>query len=249
LLPNEDQNPVFAQLYIYDTDHENSNRLRIISNLNAEILQNLQNMLDTYNPYIQNFRQVRDLLQNEGESAEISMRIYCDRSHDARHYNAPAASDVAAIMVGDGHEIVPSNRDIVLNLRDGTLQRISELHPSYDPLQYVLLFPKGDDGWHLDIPLMENTQRKMVTPMQYYSYRLQIRHGSWLHTAGRLYQQYVVDQYSKIEQHHLNYLKLNQSTFRSELYKGVADAIHIGDNSSSIGSQIILPSSFVGGPR
>ena len=69
-----------------------------------------------------------------------------------------------------------------------------------------------------------------------------------MHTAGRLYQQYVVDQYSKIEQHRLNYLKLNQSTFRSELYKGVADAIYIGDNSSSIGSQIILPFSFVGGP-
>jgi hypothetical protein len=190
LLPDEGQNPVFAQLYIYDTDHENRNRLHVMSNLNAEILQNLQEMLDTYNPYIQNFRQVRDLLRNEGESAEISMRIYCDRSHDPRRYNAPAASDVAAIMVGDGHEIVPSNRDIVLTLRAGTLQRISELHPSYDPLQYVLLFPRGNDGWHLNIPLTENAenaQRKTVTPMQFYSYMLQVRPGSWLHCAGRLY--------------------------------------------------------------
>src|SRR5581483_1690870 len=44
-------------------------------------------------------------------------------------------------------------------------------------------------------------------------------------------------------------LKLNQSTLRSELYKGVADAIHIGDGGTSIGRRIILPSSFVGGPR
>ncbi|RIA79292.1 hypothetical protein C1645_841042 [Glomus cerebriforme] len=114
---------------------------------------------------------VRDLFWNDGASAKILMRIYCDRSHDARRYNAPAASDVAAIMVGDGYEIEPSNRDIVLNLCNGTLQRISELHPSYDPLQYVLLFPNSDNGWHLDIPLTENTQRKMVTPMQFYSYR------------------------------------------------------------------------------
>ncbi|PKY59706.1 hypothetical protein RhiirA4_482684 [Rhizophagus irregularis] len=156
LMPDEGQKPVFVQLYIYDTDHENSNQFRIMRDLNGEILKNLQNMLDTYNPYIQNFRQVRDLLQNDADSAEISMRIYCDRSNDACRYNAPAASDVAVIMVGDGYEVEPSNRDIVLNLCDGTLQRISELHPSYDPLQYVLLFPNGDDdGWHLDIPLAD----------------------------------------------------------------------------------------------
>jgi hypothetical protein len=83
LLPDEGQNPIFAQLYIYDTDHENSNRFRIMHDLNADILQNLQDMLDTYNPYIRNFRQVRDLLRDDGESAEISMRIYCDHSHDA----------------------------------------------------------------------------------------------------------------------------------------------------------------------
>ncbi|UZO29014.1 uncharacterized protein OCT59_022511 [Rhizophagus irregularis] len=228
LMPDEGQKPVFAQLYIYDTDHENSNRLHVMRDLNAEMLQNLQNMLDTSNPYIQNFRQVRDLLQNDADSAEISMRIFCDRSNDARRYNAPAASNVAAIMVGDGYEVEPSNRDIVLNLRDGTLQRISELHPSYDPLQYVLLFPNGDDGWHLDIPLADNTrintQRDMVTPMQFYSYRLQIRPGNCLQRAGRLYQQYVVDQYSKIEQHRLNYLRFNQSSLRLDLYKGIADA-------------------------
>jgi hypothetical protein len=59
-------------------------------------------------------------------------------------------------MIGDGYEIELSNRDIVLNLHDGTLQRISKLHPSYDLLQYMLLFSNGDDGWHLDIPLIDN---------------------------------------------------------------------------------------------
>ena len=40
---------------------------------------------------------------------------------------------VAAIMVGDGHDLDASNRDIILRMRDGGLQRISETHPSYDP--------------------------------------------------------------------------------------------------------------------
>jgi hypothetical protein len=101
----------------------------------------------------------------------------------------------------------------------------------------------------MDVAQRKQMQRKIVTPMQFYFYRLQIRLGFWLHHAGHLYQQYVVDQYSKIEQHRLNYLKLNQKTLRLELYNGVADAIHVGDSSTGIGRRIILPSSFVGGPR
>lgn len=66
-------------------------------------------MLDTYNPYICIFRQARDLLQND-ESAEFSTQIYCDRSHDARRYNTPTASDVSVIMVGDGYEVNPTNQ-------------------------------------------------------------------------------------------------------------------------------------------
>ncbi len=54
-------------------------------------------------------------------------------------------------------------------------QKISEVHPLYDLLYYVLLFPKDDDRWHIDILLEENAKRKRVTIMQFYFYRLQIR--------------------------------------------------------------------------
>ncbi|RGB24770.1 hypothetical protein C1646_772604 [Rhizophagus diaphanus] len=40
--------------------------------------------------------------------------------------------------------------------------------------------------------------------------------------------QYVVNQYSKIENYYLNYLKFNQSSLHSDLYKGVTD-IHAGN--------------------
>ncbi|RIA84688.1 hypothetical protein C1645_831878 [Glomus cerebriforme] len=52
-----------------------------------------------------------------------------------------------AIMVGNSYKIELSNQDIVLNLHNGTLQRISELYPSYDPLQYMLLFPNSDTAY------------------------------------------------------------------------------------------------------
>ena len=77
---------------------------------------------------------------------EIFMVIHADRTQDPCHYNAPLAFEVAAIMIGDGYDLDASNRDIILRMCDGGLQRISESHPSYDPLHYVLLFSQGDDG-------------------------------------------------------------------------------------------------------
>lgn len=52
LLPEDDQPPQFAQLYVYDTDNELANRLRVFPNLNPETLAALQEMLHTVNPYV-----------------------------------------------------------------------------------------------------------------------------------------------------------------------------------------------------
>ena len=108
LLPEEGHLPAFAQLYIYDSVHENDNRHNIMQELDENILQNLLNVLDECNPYIQNFRHVRDLIQTNG-SDEIFMVIHADRSQDSRRYNTPTASEVAAIMVGDGYELHTAN--------------------------------------------------------------------------------------------------------------------------------------------
>ena len=135
------------------------------------------------------------------------MLIHNDWTCDPCHYNTPTAADVAAIMISDGYDVNPSNRDILLRLCDGGLQRISELHLSYDPLHYIQLFPRDDNGWHVDIPLIRTAKRERVTTMQFYSYRLQIRDEDWLQCATHLYQQYIIDQYAKIEQNCLNYLR------------------------------------------
>jgi len=45
------------------------------------------------------------------------------------------------------------NRDVVLRARGGRLEHISQNSPSYAALYYVLLFPKGENGWHPRIPI------------------------------------------------------------------------------------------------
>ncbi len=59
-----------------------------------------------------------------------------------------------------------------------------------------------------------------------------------------------MDAYVAIEQNRLRYLCLNQKKLCADFYQGFQDAIAVGDNSAAaIGQRIILPSSFIVGPR
>ena len=51
--------------------------------------------------------------------------------------------------------------------------------------------------------------------------------------GGRLFQQYVVDIYVKIETMQLRYLRNNQDTIRAELYQGLQDALTSGETTGS----------------
>lgn len=48
---------------------------------------------------------------------------------------------------------INAERDIIVHENVGGLKKISEIHPSYMALQYPLLFPYGEDGFHTNIPL------------------------------------------------------------------------------------------------
>ncbi|XP_071726944.1 uncharacterized protein [Rutidosis leptorrhynchoides] len=124
-------------------------------------------------------------------------------------------------------------------------------------LQYPLLFPYGETGYHEEIPYHTNsgkrqTTRSHVTMREYYCYRIQQRESeaTTILRGGRLFQQYLVDAYTDVEEQRLKWLRNNQNELRLELYNNVCDAVTRGDTSAtSIGKRIILPSSHTGSPR
>jgi hypothetical protein len=68
--------------------------------------------------------------------------------------------------------------------------------------------------------------------------------------GGRLFQQFVVDAYKRIEGIRLMWVRRNQNALKSELYSVLRDAVLRGDTSPAfIGKRIVLPSSFTGSPR
>lgn len=68
--------------------------------------------------------------------------------------------------------------------------------------------------------------------------------------GGRLFQQYVVDAFSMVEQARLWWLKTHQTTLRNDLYSHIADSIRNGDtDASNLGKSFILPAGYVGSKR
>ncbi|CAH1439951.1 unnamed protein product [Lactuca virosa] len=113
----------------------------------------------------------------------MRLKIIGRRDRDGRTYNLPTDSEVAALIIGDISDSV-ENRDIVVETKSGFLQRISELHPSYLPLQYPLLFPYGDDGYNVDIlhrgvTSTTNSKRAKCTMREFFAFRIQDRDHSF----------------------------------------------------------------------
>ena len=99
-------------------------------------------------------------------------------------------------MIGNEQETQYQNRDIMLRPYESGLQRISEIHPSYMLLHYVLMFPRGEDGWYPNIPIYDksiyringkeiseisedkiNIQNKCIIVINYFAYHLQVSHS------------------------------------------------------------------------
>ena len=70
------------------------------------------------------------------------------------------------MIVGDIGEY-KSRRDIVIENKTNTLQRITKLHPSYMSLQYPLLFPYGEDGYTIDLQCKKNLGDKKTYQIKF----------------------------------------------------------------------------------
>ncbi|KAF0774748.1 hypothetical protein AaE_001552, partial [Aphanomyces astaci] len=126
LLPQVGQEAKYLQIYFTDNkDEEIERRMNALGmdQTHREIVVELQNMLDERNHLVRQFKSKFRALEPSHR-----LRICADKTppneHD-RRYNAPITSEVAIILAGD----TTSNRDIVIEQRDGRLKRIAETNP------------------------------------------------------------------------------------------------------------------------
>ncbi|XP_009792308.2 uncharacterized protein LOC107799576 isoform X1 [Nicotiana tabacum] len=286
LYPRE-RRPRNLQLYFYDNDNEVGSRMACSDKINELIVKELMDILKD-NPYSIFLRSLTAIpnLQN------FHIALNCDAGLDQRVYNLPTTTDIAAIQVDENDSDATHTPHVQIYTHSDNTHKINYYFGCYDPLQYPLLFPFGQGGWHCSIKkfrhpeniprnrtLFDSEQlpninifssvdgyldmetqnleqgkckRNVVSVREYYYYKLQMRNDDEdeiLHT-GRLFQQYSVDEYIKLETQRLDFVVFNQDLFRMSVLQGLLDVLRLGErDASNVGKQTFLPNSFIGGPR
>lgn len=151
LLPIEDAQHKFIQIYFMgNVEYQLDQRETINTAMRRGILFDLQQLLHEHHALVQLFKTALDRMPTDDYKVVIRADKRPAGTHE-RQFNAPTIDEVAVVIVGENRE----SRDIVLARRDsGQLQRISETHRSYDALQYPLMFWQGDDGYYINIKMI-----------------------------------------------------------------------------------------------
>ena len=131
-------------------------------------------------------------------------------------------------------------------------------------LQYPLINTAGEDGYTFrdgnqngfyrqTNPTTGMLTAKPVSCKDFYSFLLQKRPNESNHllNAGHLLNQWLVDQYIKIDTERCAFLRSNQDKLRVEHYSKLQDAMRndAEQNPNNLGTRTILPSTHVGSPR
>ncbi|KAL8128171.1 hypothetical protein AgCh_014940 [Apium graveolens] len=114
--------------------------------VDKEVIRGFITMLDETNQLVGEFRQQRDLYESD-EIVDQQITLKVIRSESGRECHISRTDEVAAIMVGNTEETC-GDRDIVVSEKSKGLVRVSYVHPRLMALQYPLLFPRGEDGFH-----------------------------------------------------------------------------------------------------
>ncbi|XP_071643036.1 uncharacterized protein [Temnothorax longispinosus] len=229
-------------------------RLNDNSNLDLEIVQNLEHIMREYNVFAQSYQMMGEELENQRqlESNQLELQLFFNLrpETDRRRYNAQRTNEVAAVFVTTADGEIPESYVVVRNKNTKTLQNISIMNPNVEPWIYPLFYPYGTQGWHCHLKKLNSDKR--ISRGQYVKYRITIRDDFNILLLGRrLFQQWLVDNYVRIERDRTEYCKTHQKELRFETYQGLIDYMQniVNNLNGRIGKMVILPSTFIGSPR
>ena len=190
LLPQPDHDHQFVQLYfVSDMTEQARARKAHLPGTKLDVLLPLQQVLHANNPYVRDFKRK---LKNSTKPMRLLITESLPPNMHKGRFNKPQSDEVAVILT----DKPAAKRDIIVETSSSTLKRISELHRSYDPLQYPLIHPYGQDGYSLSLPVQNTTdskekdqedsdtppqeqKTKMITCMSFYAHRIMVREGNF----------------------------------------------------------------------
>ncbi|OWZ01342.1 LOW QUALITY PROTEIN: Helitron helicase [Phytophthora megakarya] len=194
-----------TQVYINDPDMQArvASRMGMTDGLGKDILETIDQVMTTHNPYSQQFMNARNLLiESAGPEYQAAVEKFAcrDRAGEARPEDNPELRL---------HEFLPEDENFKLRLH---------------------VARNSNPGWTLDLPYAVTSDNPNIGSISLREYESYLPHDradsdSLILKAGRLTQQYCVDQWAKCEQSRLRYIEKNQLLYRLETLQGLTDAL------------------------
>lgn len=256
LYPSPNEIPSYGQLFIVDSSKAVEFRLSHNSRCDSEIMNIIENLMREHNVFAQSYQmmieelEMQKLLNNMSEEPELQLLFSIKPGMDRNRYHFQRVNEVGAVFSTTADGDIPESYVTIRNKSNKSLQFVSTMDSNVEPWIYPLFYPFGTRGWHQSIPCTK--KHKRVTRACYTKYRMAIRDETNVILMGRrLFQQWLVDSYVKIEKDRTSFCRLNQKKLRAESYQGLIDHLEkISQlNHQSIGKMFILPSTFQGCPR
>ncbi|KAH9095277.1 hypothetical protein Ae201684P_013393 [Aphanomyces euteiches] len=232
LLPVDEEQASYAQFYITDPETQAGIRRRMLGgNLNQSTVTKIQHLLLQHNAFTQLYKHAKDIPKDD----DMRLVLTAQPRSNSRTHNLPTCSEIAVLF----SETSKSGRHILLHGTDGPV--LSEVVPDYR-------VGKHDFGWSYGNK--SGLNGKNVSLNNYARYHLYERGAfSPLHASGPLLQVFAVDNFAKVENQRLGFLRDQTNNLRSDMYRAVHDSVSHDVDVNSIGKRIVLPSSYTGGPR
>ena len=269
LLPEPGEDPKFAQLYVLDPQLENTQRFARMTlprdmsqydkNTMKRILENVQQVIHEQNPFVADFKQILEIPEEELQNGKIVISADARPAEGhARVYNAQENLQELRIVTNE------KPHDLVVQRRSGQLTIVNDLNSKALPLHFTLLFVDGTPGWD---QMLRQTTGKRISPREWYAFHLMKRQtgSDYLFKAQRLFQEFILNGFTTMENQRLSYIRQNQQTLRADTYRNVrevveqrrqeqqaeggGDALYNRDVGGPIVGRVILPSTFTGSPR
>ncbi|ONM18760.1 hypothetical protein ZEAMMB73_Zm00001d004347 [Zea mays] len=139
------------ELYFYDDDPSLEHRYRKCRQEQLDkdkaVIKHLVEILKG-NPYSEHLRSMGHV--DNIEDYHIALNL--DQTLNQKLYNATITSEVAAVWIEGSERRGQFNNSVMLHGKDRSSHGIRSYHGCYDALSYPLFFPKGELGWHANIP-------------------------------------------------------------------------------------------------
>ncbi|KAK0417481.1 hypothetical protein QR680_013034 [Steinernema hermaphroditum] len=253
--------PKYGQIFLLDKEEALDHRFShpAAQSCDDDLARDIEMIMRAVNPVVRSYKMMLEVEKEMIEASDGIDRVpqirllFNVNAPDQNRYNLPRVNEVAAVFVSpDGNDALPPSK-LVMYPRGMQFEELHITNPMCVPMSYPLLFANGGFGWDPQMRY-ENTEgrRQRVSLLEYYAYVTADRRAfSPILRGGRLFQQFIVDGFVKVEQERLEWVRKNQNTLKADSYIGLHDYLDRQAELQGVarGKTVILPSTFNGGDR